>query len=347
MRHGPTPLAVHIVAAWSTGDAALLAKFHAGVRRYQASRWRRPASEPEVFWQNGSTRLLRYGAAGGTPLLIIPSLVNPCWVLDLVPENSLIAWLSTQGFQPYLLDWGVADKATRQLDLDGLVVQHLHPALMAMGAPAHVLGYCLGGTMAVALACRDPSRVKSLAVLAAPWRWSCYDAGHRHAMGEMMAASAGGLAAWGAMPADQIQMLFARLDPQLIVDKFARFADVAEGSAAEQTFLALEDWSNGGAPLSAPVARQLFEGWIAGGLAAWPGIVLGGIDPATLSLPALVVTAIPDRIVPEAVALPLADLLPNATLMRIAAGHVGMVVGSKAKQLLWQPLAAWLHGQTI
>ncbi len=338
IRSGPTPLAAHILAAWSTGDAAVLAQFHAGVRRYQASRWLRPQSEPALFWHKGSTRLLRYGAAGGTPLMIIPSLINPSWVLDLVPENSLVAWLSTQGFQPYLLDWGVADKATRQLDLDGLVEQHLLPALAAIGAPAHVLGYCLGGTMAMALACRDPSRVKSLAVLAAPWRWSCYDAEHRQAMGEMMAASSASLDAWGAMPAEQLQLLFAKLDPQVSVDKFARFASVAEGSAAEETFLALEDWSNGGAPLSAPVARQLFGDWIAGGTDGWPAV-----DPAKLTLPALVVTAIPDRIVPEQVALPLAELLPNATLMRLAAGHVGMVVGSKAKRLLWQPLAAWLQ----
>ncbi len=342
MRYGPTPLATHILAAWSKGDPERLAQFHAGVRRYQASPWVRPQSEAEVFWQNGSTRLLHYPYAQGQPLLIIPSLINPWWVLDLLPDNSLISWLLTQGFRPYVLDWGVADSKTRALDLDSLVREHLRPALAAIREPAGVLGYCLGGTMAAALAALDPARVAALALLAAPWHWSNYQSGHRQALGELMTASAPVLEHIGAMPAEQLQRLFAELDQQLIVEKFIKFADVAEGSSAERAFLALEDWSNSGPPLSTPVACQLFGDWIANGKDGWPGV-----EPAALTMPTLVVTATTDRIVPEAVAAPLAGVLPNATLMRVKAGHVGMVVGSKAQTLLWEPLTKWLILQRL
>ncbi len=337
-RHGPTPLAGHILAAWRSGDPQKLALFHAGVQRYQNCPWVRPTFDYEVVWQKGSSRLLKYPAGTGTPVFIVPSLINPWWVLDLLPENSLIAWLGAQGFQPYVLDWGVADPATRTLDMDGLVQDNLGPALSAIKTPAVVLGYCLGGTMAVALAQQNPDQVSALALLAAPWCWSCYSADYRTAMAEMMATSSQCLEDWGAMSAIQLQMLFAALDSQLIVDKFAKFACVDEGSAAERAFVAVEDWSNAGPPLSAPVAYQLFGDWIANGKDGWPGV-----EPARLAMPALVVASIPDRIVPEAVAAPLAGLLPNATLMRVDAGHVGMVVGSRAQTMLWAPLAEWLN----
>ena len=43
-----------------------------------------------------------------------------------------------------------------------------------------------------------------------------------------------------------------------------------------------------------------------------------------------------DRIVPAASAMAAGERL------ELAKGHVGMVVGSGAEQLLWEPLAAWL-----
>ncbi len=50
-----------------------------------------------------------------------------------------------------------------------------------------------------------------------------------------------------------------------------------------------------------------------------------------------------DRIVPAASAEALAARLDRVTLLRPAAGHVGMVVGSGAAAHLWAPLASWLR----
>ena len=66
------------------------------------------------------------------------------------------------------------------------------------------------------------------------------------------------------------------------------------------------------------------------------------VDPASVDLPALVVVPHQDRIVPPASAEALAAALPNAMVLRPAAGHIGMAVGSGARRNLWQPLAAWL-----
>jgi polyhydroxyalkanoate synthase subunit PhaC len=58
-----------------------------------------------------------------------------------------------------------------------------------------------------------------------------------------------------------------------------------------------------------------------------------GVDPSKLSVPTLEFVSRHDRIVPAATSAK----LPNRWLL--GAGHVGMIVGSKAKEQLWQPLA--------
>jgi polyhydroxyalkanoate synthase len=50
-----------------------------------------------------------------------------------------------------------------------------------------------------------------------------------------------------------------------------------------------------------------------------------------------------DRLVPAESARPLAALTPNSTVIEPKAGHIGMVAGTHAQTVLWQPFADWLH----
>jgi polyhydroxyalkanoate synthase len=59
-------------------------------------------------------------------------------------------------------------------------------------------------------------------------------------------------------------------------------------------------------------------------------------DPASLGVPFLNVLSETDHIVPATTACPAGKML------RLASGHVGMIVGGRARQQLWEPLAEWL-----
>jgi polyhydroxyalkanoate synthase len=61
------------------------------------------------------------------------------------------------------------------------------------------------------------------------------------------------------------------------------------------------------------------------------------IDPRALGCPAAEFVSLTDRITPAATATGLGER------HELAAGHVGMVVGSKARAMLWEPLTAWLR----
>lgn len=316
-------------------DRTRLARVLAGVRKYQAHPYDRLLQPQKTVARVGSVRLLDYGG-DGRPAVFVPSLINPPTVLDLAEGNSMLRWLAQNGVRPLLVDWGDPGARERRLSVSGYVTERLVPLLEGMTEQPALVGYCLGGTMALAAAALTPPR--RLALIATPWRFSAYEQGRRAALLDYWLALADGADALGGLPMSMIQPMFWRLDPQGAVAKFEAFASLDPGSAQANAFVALEDWANDGPPLSLAVARELFEALYerdAPGAGEWR---VGGqrIDPESLAMPVLNLVSTRDRIVPAAAA-------PHiGTRVDIDAGHVGMIVGSRAKSLVWEPLRDFL-----
>lgn len=324
-----------------------------GIAAYRAHPYRRRLEDPPVVWRAGTTRLLDFGAgaadAEAIPLLAVPSLINRSYILDLAPRLSLLRWLAAHGFRPFLVDWGRPGPEERGFNLTDYIAGRLDAALertLAMtGRPPVLLGYCMGGLLALALGQRRQADLAGLALLATPWDF--HAAGSAQAR---LAAAALGpftpvLEALGELPVDAIQALFAALDPQLVQRKFTGFAALDPASARAQTFVALEDWLNDGVPLAAPVARECLLGWYGANETAKGRWQVAGVpvDPAALGLPTLCVIPAQDRIVPPASAASLASALPDAESLTPAAGHIGMVVSARSKSRVWQALADWMQ----
>ncbi len=302
--------------------------------------------EPPVLWQEGGSRLLAFGdAAAGRTVLFVPSLINRAHILDLTPEHSLLRWLAGQGVRPLLLDWGWPDAAARSFTLTDYVAGRLERALTACGPePVVLVGYCMGGLLALAAAQRRPDRVAALALLATPWDFHAPDPLLPRRLAAMLPLLEPAMATVGTLPVDALQTLFAMADPDAVAAKYRAFAGVDPDSERALRFVAIEDWLNDGVPLAAPVARECLAGWYDAntpGAGAWR-VAGAAVTPSSLRLPTLVAAPARDRIVPEASALPLAGLIPDATLLRPRAGHVGMVAGRSAEAELWRPLRGWI-----
>ena len=150
-----------------------------GVLAYRRHPVCRTLDTPPAVWSEGNTRLLDYGAThrearrrGARAVLVIPSLINRWEVLDLTAEKSLLRAMAAEGLRPYLVDWGTPDAEERRFDLTAYIAR-LERALAFVARRARrapvVMGYCMGGTLGVALAQRRPRKVAGLALLAAPW----------------------------------------------------------------------------------------------------------------------------------------------------------------------------------
>ena len=289
---------------------------------------------PEVA-RYGSVVLRDYGG-DGQAVVVVPSLINPPTVLDLAPDNSMLRWLATQHVRPLLVDWGEPGGDELGFDVGQMVSERLVPLLREV-QPAALVGYCMGGTMALAAAVLAP--VERIALLATPWHFGRYDPAQRTSIAEYVSAIRPLATTLGAMPMDLLQPAFWRLAPEAVVAKFEAFAGRDPASPTAAAFVALEDWANDGPPLSLAVATELFDDLFASDLSGRGEWRVGGrvVDPGVLGIPILDAVATRDRIAPAASALGL------GTRLAIDGGHVGMIVGSRARTTLWEPLACFLR----
>ena len=338
-----------VVEATLRQDADLIS----GIAAYRRHPYARALDDPAAVWAESETRLLDYGdpddGGGGVPALFVPSLVNRAYVLDLAPGHSMLRWLATQGVRPLLLDWGWPTEVERRFTLTDYVAGRLERAMAAAagmaGGKTTLVGYCMGGTLAVAAAARRPELLSGLGLLAAPWDFHAADPEQARTLARALPLFEPALAFNQTLPIDLLQVLFALLDPWGVADKYRGFARLDQDGARARLFVALEDWLNDGVPLAAPVARECLAGWYGENSPARGTWRIAGmpVDPASVRLPTFVATPARDRIVPPESARPLASLIEGAVLLEPAAGHIGMAAGGTAERVLWRPLRDWLH----
>ena len=294
-----------------------------GLQAYErAPRGERLPPRQEIAHARGAC--LRDHGGDGPPAILIPSLINPPSVLDLDPEVSLANVIAGMGRRTLLLDWGEA-RSRSGLTVAGHIEELLLPLVCEIGGSAALIGYCLGGTMAIAAANVTPC--ERVVTLASPWDFFRYSQASRDALQDMWRHSKGTARALGALPMEVLQAAFWSLDPERTVRKFAEFGSVDTGSPEAQRFVALEDWANEGEPLPYPAAKELIEDLFDRNLSGSGEWRVGGRTISDgLAMPALHLTAERDLIAPAVTA-------PPGNVIGIASGHVGMIVGSARAQL--------------
>ncbi|SDD80098.1 alpha/beta fold hydrolase [Kordiimonas lacus] len=319
-----------------------------GIAKYIAHPYKRPESAAALALKIGSCRLYDFGGSG-KPILMVPSLINPHYVLDLKPGRSLAAFLKERGYRPYLVHWYDPGEEELRFGIGDFVMKRLKPFLEHVagvaGEAVPVLGYCMGGTLTTALAARAGDMVSKLALVAAPWDFDTKKphAGKKYA--PVMAEALAKLPTGMPLPVDAVQTFFTSVDPTLNDRKFRKFEAMDPSSEAAEFFVALETWANTGAPLPRKVAEETMLGWYRDntpGRGAW----YVGDAPVRLediTCPVWIAAPEEDRLVPQESAYAMLDGLPNAVAHDPGAGHVGMMVGSKARTGLWEPLLKWLE----
>ena len=328
--------------------AARARDFMNGVALYRAHPALRGDEDAPVIWQSGTTLLRDYApqAVRAPVVLVVPSLINRFTILDLQPDHSFLRVLASCGFRVLVVDWDVPGEAEKNFTLSDYVTERLVPIVTQIcgAAPVHLVGYCMGGALTLALAQLCPQRTRSLTLLATPWD---FHAGYQ-ALGQAGAALEDQLKPWlredSLVPAEVVQSVFTSLQPLHAFQKFSSFAAKDQSSIDAQRFVLTEDWLNDGIPLSAPVARECFGDWCARNVTARGTWRVGGrpILPEEVQVSAYVVLPARDRIVPPESAIPLARGLPHAVAHEPSMGHIGIMASANAPQHVWKPWLMWL-----
>lgn len=365
MRKGLHPLAALLGLATSEiskdagfilrpeGEAAeVVGQMLLGIQRYQSHSFKIERQALHTIWQKGEVTIQAipgYAAKPGQPvMLLVPSLVNKAYILDLMPERSLMRWLAAQNVTPYLLDWGRVTEDGGQQNLKGIILQRLVPAIEFMsqqsGQKINVLGYCMGGTLLAAAAQHAAHFIASCIYLAAPWD---FHAGSQTMLARVKFWAPSAFPAInekGMLSRDWMQILFASMHPKSAAKKFAAFLNLDENSDEFKLFVAVEDWLNDGVDLPAEVAQCCIKDWFFLNAPAHGEWRIGGqiVDPGMYKVPSLIITSERDRLVDYETAAALAKALKEGKIINTGTGHIGMIAGGEAVQKVWQPVADWV-----
>ncbi len=240
-----------------------------------ATLWARPkplvgSTPSDVVHHENKWRLLRYrpgpsGIVHRTPILLVPSLINRHYVLDLLPQRSFAAYLVAQGHEVYIIDWGprrrgsVSDVRHHLRSLPGAGDAAGGAGVGAgQSAPARLLprrhadGHsCFGaaGARGLARGSGGAGALRGRGLLAAWTRDPRFDVG-------------GLVEAMGNVPWELMQSAFQMLRPTLNASKLVNFLDRAWTDESLDGFLAVETWGATTSLSRAPATSATWRSFI-------------------------------------------------------------------------------------
>ena len=302
------------------------------------------AAPREVVWAENKARLYRYAATGGerraVPLLLVYGFVLKPYILDLVPGNSLVEYLVQEGFDVYLLDFGVPDERDAGNTLETYAVEYLGDALTAAtresrGQEINLVGYCLGGILALlGLAANPGWPVRTLTTIAAP-----ADSRELGALASVARESNidvdDVLDETGNVPGNIMEFGFRAVRP---TGQITEYADLLENMWSDQYVAAYQlmtGWAHDQVPMAGATARDLVDDLIRSDSLPTRGTCrLGGreVDLKNITVPFRSIVAEQDDISPPAASAALPGLVGSADSkeLRLPGGHIGLMVGRTA-----------------
>lgn len=308
-------------------------------------------SRKDVVHEDGTARLYRFVPQGGQrgehrpAVLLVPSLINRWFVLDLRKGSSVVEALVAADLDVFCLDWGEPNDEDRYLDWEAVLARlgrAVKKTLRASGAEQiGLLGYCIGGTLSAIHTATAPEGIASLVNLAGP-----IDFSHAGFLGHMTNPrwfDPAAVASAGNMSAAQMQAGFVALRPTSQVSKVVAYLDKLNDPPRLEAMEALDAWASDNIAFpAAAYVRYIKDLYQNNELVRGEHRVRGErVDLGAIRCPVLTVTTTRDAICPPKAALALNEHAGTDDVSEIAVpgGHVGAVVGDKAKTLLYPQLA--------
>ena len=335
--------------------------------RYGAEVYADPENTPvgqtprECVHEQGKLRLYRYrlpdGAAAvdpardAAPVLIVYSVINRPYILDLVPGYSFVEHLLGQGLDVYLIDWGETEPGDRETTLDSYIDPGIRGCVDAIrartGAPqVSLFGHCIGGNLALMYAALFPDDVTRLITLTTP----------------ITAAEGGVVALWtdpalfpveaivdtyGHMPAKLIRYTFMAIKPYYEVMKWKMFLEHLDDDAMMALFMPVDRWANENVDIPGAAFRKFVdEVFHADRFRRGETRIHGHrVDLGSITCPLMNLTATKDWIVPPASSDFLGELVgsEDAQLVHIEGAHVGIMIDPRARPT-WTTMSDFLGG---
>ena len=323
---------------------------------------RAPADPPSttvfgIAYEGALLRLRHYEPEAprhGPPVLLVHSFFKRPYVLDLLPDRSVVQSFLRQGFSVYLTDWLSPSDAHAHCGLHDYVERELANAVECIRRRERVrrvglVGSCLGGFVASVYAALHPLNVERLVVLALPFESR---PPFVPAVAEYLVRLYGNVPAWWIRAGLNARVADPRRLPGFLATELdePELAQPTDGSEAVALQRALETWFGSDVPFAGQLFLEVLGDAYGRGQFAGSALMVGEQRVALghIRCPVLSVCAEHDKLVPVEESLGFVKHVGNreASNLVFACGHLGLMLSRAAHANLWPHVGRWLGGDT-
>ncbi len=311
-------------------------------------------TEHEVAYEEDKVRLLHYKPLTekqvSIPIVIAYAIINRYHILDIQHEKSWVRNLLGQGFDVYMVDWGMPTNMDKYLDFDDYVNGYLHNCIEfakneSGSEHATLQGYCTGGTIAAAYAALHPENIKNLVVTAPVidgWRDTTVVSNLvRHIDVDSMVETIGN------MPPEFMYYCFSILKPfEQGIEKYIRLFNNIDNKRFVDSFMRVEKWLAETPPIPGELFRQWIKDIYQENLLVQDKMYVGGrhVSLKNITMPIFTQVAVGDHLVSPECSMPIhyAVQSEDKTMRIYPTGHVGMIASSFSQRTVLPELGDWL-----
>ncbi|HET8576004.1 MAG TPA: alpha/beta fold hydrolase [Methylomirabilota bacterium] len=316
-----------------------------------------PTPRQEIYRTNKS-RLWRYESPRTvkTPLLFVPNLgISRPYIFDLMHRGSFIEHMTQQGFDFYLVDWGVFGPEDNDLTVEYAVTKILprlaRKALESSGASEmSVLGYCMGAPLSLSFVATHPEfPLKNYIDMAGP-----VDFAHVGLFGKWLDPRYFDVDKYvdtlGSIPADMVKLGFKLLKPTMDLSTNLNLWWNLWNPEYVTGFNALNKWANEYLPFPGEFFRQWVKDFYQQNKLFKGELVMDGrvVRLERITCPVLAVGAKEDNIAPPGCVRPLVDVVASRDkeYVELPGGHISLIAGRGASVHCWPKVASWLAARS-
>jgi polyhydroxyalkanoate synthase subunit PhaC len=298
------------------------------------------------------------------PVLVIYAFINRHYILDLLPEVSVVRNLLNQGgLDIFATDWGTPSVYDKSLTIGHFVNRYIDKSVdfirkITRSDKISLFGYCWGGDLALMYAALHPEKVKNLVTIATPGDFDLDDSllsVWTRAMKEDHL-----LDAFGNVPGILLNAAFNLRRPIEYSHKYFHFFEQPHDLESIAEFFATETWLYDSPPVIGEIYREFVEYCYKENLLIKNRMRIEGpsgygkdsdviINLKNINIPFLNIVAQKDDLVAPNSSKALNDALTESndkSLIEFKSGHVGLMIGKNAHKELWPKVGEWIKNHS-
>lgn len=291
-----------------------------------------------------------------TPILVVYAFINRHYILDLLPEVSVIGSLLKHGLDIFATDWGTPSAYDKSMSIGHFVNKYMDKSIdyirqITKSDKVSLLGYCWGGDLAIVYAALHPEKVRNLITIATPGDFEIDDsllAVWARAMKENYL-----LDTFGNLPGIMLNAAFVLRNPIEYSHKYFHFFEQPRSLESIAEFFATETWLYDSPPIIGEIYREFIEQCYKQNLLIKNRMRIKdsndnfsiSVNLKNINMPFLNIVAKRDDLVAPDSSKAVNDALTECydkKLIEHDSGHVGLLIGKKAHKELWPEVGDWL-----